>query len=1001
MTGTVRRKLSATDLVVLQSLGYSVNGCFGSTLNYSDFCAQVTGGSKFVRYTSPTPNQTFLGVIESHLTPKISLYSLVENSLEIVSIEYLDHIGGPSTFTLSNDSIEVLNYRKGRNVLRFLLTNNQGNKLNAYAFLQLRGGGGENCEGDNCNLLSNSSFEILPFGETCGFIDGPVIDSLGLDNIGIACWNAYCNTPDLFFENCINQDFDFVSGPSTYDMGGDIPSIPDPNNNHIIQLYCRVYPPDFNGTPPPHEEAIQGVLAEPLIPGAQYEISMRIFRRDGGNPHLRIYFREGQATEIITNIADPQALELIEGPNLIVTAFQEEEWQTWTTSFTAPTGQTSLNTIVIANEAGPGANQRRRLFIDDVRIITTTNATFNIPQEFSCGALINSLQNFTTPVGGVVTGPGVLGTTNFTFSPVLAGPGTHTLTYTVTTANGCVLTAFDQVVVHPTINFNNAVVNPSCGQGCNGSITLNPNLNAPATVTYSWTGPSINSGNQNLINLTNLCAGTYTVTATINGVCTRTQSFTITSAPSPTASATTNIDLCSATGCNNSVLVTTNSPNNTISWVGNVSGFNPTNLCPGSYTATVTSPQGCSVQVPVTINFTAGPNLTVSNTQTVNMNVQDYNSITVQSGGYLSINTTGANTGTIGSMILVQNGGRLKISANLRFLPSAMIRVEQGGRVYIEGGSLSAHCPNTFWHGIEVLGTPNNTHDAVAQSITNFFTQDTDGNNGQGGLRIDKGAIIERAVIGVRLFTGNLNAFSQNATSSGGYIWANEMTFRNNTRDLVTSTLDAENKSRLSRVTFEVNSASLNTSSNIGPRVLLNHTRGIKFEGCTWSNTNVNLLNGNASNIFNMTGLSLFRSSCIVTEHITPTVKYPNAFNGFVYGIQNRGQCPDDMVVEFTEFRCYRGIYATLWADISTVRNCRFQNLNTAPSITIEIPPSFVNVNGIWSNFTQDGTLNPTDPTSPAVHSGPAYGLYLNACASTIVQYNTFFLSSTNDANMR
>ncbi|MFN6378412.1 MAG: hypothetical protein ACK4WD_04005, partial [Flavobacteriales bacterium] len=873
MSGTVRRKLSSTDLSVLQSLGYSLNGCFGSTANNNDFCAQVSGGSKFTRYTSTTPNQTFLGIIEANSTQKISVNALLVSNPSITSIEYIDHIGGPSVFSLNGDSISVSNFKKGRNILRFLLTNNQGDKMNAFALLALRGG--EVCEGGVCNLVTNNGFEELAGNQQCGIIDELAPPLAGWPWVFIDCWSTFSGNPDLHSEDCGDVRFDYADGGAPWDTGGTVPSDPNPNNDNALFLFSRIYDGTWNDGAAPFEEAIQGPLVEALTPGVTYEISLRYFRRDGGNPHLRIYFTDEESITDISQIIDPAALGLVVGPDLQIQPISPNAWQTWNVTFTAPANQPGLNRIIIANEAtflssNDDETLLGKLFIDNLQI-RPINATFNIPQSFTCtGSTIGSLQNFASPAGGVVSGAGVTGSGPFTFSATSAGVGTHTLTYTVI-VNGCTLTATDVITV--------------------GEL--------------------------------------------------------------PTATATPSIELCSSSGCNNSILVTTNSTNNTISWVGNVSGFNPTNLCPGSYTATVTSPQGCSVQVPVTINFTAGPNLTVSNTQTVNMNVQDYNSITVQSGGYLSINTTGANTGTIGSMILVQNGGRLKISANLRFLPSAMIRVEQGGRVYIEGGSLSAHCPNTFWHGIEVLGTPNNTHDAVAQSITNFFTQDTDGNNGQGGLRIDKGAIIERAVIGVRLFTGNLNAFSQNATSSGGYIWANEMTFRNNTRDLVTSTLNAENQSRLSRVTFEVNSASLNTASNIGPRVLLNHTRGIKFEGCTWSNTNVNLLNGNASNIFNMTGLSLFRSSCIVTEHITPTVKYPNAFNGFVYGIQNRGQCPDDMVVEFTEFRCYRGIYATLWADISTVRNCRFQNLNTAPSITIEIPPSFVNVNGIWSNFTQ------------------------------------------------
>jgi len=51
-----------------------------------------------------------------------------------------------------------------------------------------------------------------------------------------------------------------------------------------------------------------------------------------------------------------------------------------------------------------------------------------------------------TPAGGVFSGPGVVGNQ---FCSVNAGPGTHTITYTVT-LNGCTFTTTTTVTVNPT-----------------------------------------------------------------------------------------------------------------------------------------------------------------------------------------------------------------------------------------------------------------------------------------------------------------------------------------------------------------------------------------------------------------------------------------------------------------------------------------------------------------------------------------------------------------------
>ena len=1004
--GSVRRKLYQTDFNILEFLGYEMNGCYGNTLYNSSFCAQFSGENHFSQYSSVSPNQPFEGIIEFDSNQKIAINKIVEANGTTSSLELMDYFGGTSTFVMNNDSLEITNFKKGRYILRFQLESSQGSHSTAFAMLGLQGG--EVCEGGNCNLLSNPSFEELEGPVECGVIDELSTTNINIPYVFIDCWSSFCGSPDLHFENCSNTSFDFTSGPSADDSGGNVPINPDPNNDNVLFLYSRIYNPLTGQTQsPPFEEAIQGVLSSSLVPGMTYEISMRIFRRAGGNPHLKIYFRNGEFIGDIDEIVNPVSYQLVPGPSEEILAFQENEWQTWTATFTVPNGQTNLNRIIIANEvlslSTTNSNLRRRLFIDDVRISTTPNATLDIPQDFVCNGLITALQNFATPAGGVVSGPGVTGSTSYTFVSGLAGVGTHTITYTVTASNGCVLTATDQITVHPTVSFSNAVVTPTCGQSCSGSISVNAVLNGTGNVVYTWTGPSINTSNQNSLSLSNLCAGTYTLTAVVNGVCTYSQSYSVTSSPPPTASSVVNTDFCSE-GCGNSILVTTNNPNNTISWTGGLTGFNPTNVCGGQYTATITSPQGCvSTPLVVVVNTLPTTSITVNTTQTIDASNLSYNTITITSTGYLTITTSNNSSCLIGTMIDVQSGGRLMVaSAQLKFLPQAMIRVRQGGRAHIQGGLLTANCPGTFWHGIEVLGNENNSHLAVQASLINFSNPDVDGNNDQGGLKIDKNAIIERARIGVRLFTGNLNAFNQTATSSGGYITAYNATFRNNNSDVVFSRLYQENLSKLARVTFQLDGNSLDAASTIRPRVILNYTRGVTFEGCTWSNTNTNLLNGDVSNIFQMTAMSLFKSSFTVTEHITGTIKYRNKVEGFIYGIRTRDISPEDVVVQYTDFKCYRGIYATLWGENSTVGYCLFNNLNTAPLINIEIPPVFINPNSgtIWNNSVQNATLNNTTQTS-SINSGPAYGLYLNSCSTTFVEYNEFALTSNNEANQR
>ncbi|MFM7724892.1 MAG: T9SS type A sorting domain-containing protein, partial [Bacteroidota bacterium] len=66
-----------------------------------------------------------------------------------------------------------------------------------------------------------------------------------------------------------------------------------------------------------------------------------------------------------------------------------------------------------------------------------------------------------TPAGGVYSGTGIIGTS---FHPTLSGPGSFTITYTITDANGC--TFSDSSVIQ--------VVDPNGIQELNGTWALYP-----------------------------------------------------------------------------------------------------------------------------------------------------------------------------------------------------------------------------------------------------------------------------------------------------------------------------------------------------------------------------------------------------------------------------------------------------------------------------------------------------------------------------------------------
>lgn len=146
------------------------------------------------------------------------------------------------------------------------------------------------------------------------------------------------------------------------------------------------------------------------------------------------------------------------------------------------------------------------------------------------------------------------------------------------------------------INISLTPVNSGCGSSCTGSITSSVS-GGTSPYTYSWNTGATTPG------ISNQCPDTYTLTVTdVNG-CTHSESTAIGSNSTLTASATTSDESCSGT-CDGNALgsATGGASPYTYSWSNSVNTANNPNLCPGTYTLTVTDQNLCVNIINVTIN---------------------------------------------------------------------------------------------------------------------------------------------------------------------------------------------------------------------------------------------------------------------------------------------------------------------------------------------------------------------------------------------------------------
>ncbi|MCB0521870.1 MAG: gliding motility-associated C-terminal domain-containing protein [Lewinellaceae bacterium] len=188
------------------------------------------------------------------------------------------------------------------------------------------------------------------------------------------------------------------------------------------------------------------------------------------------------------------------------------------------------------------------------------------------------------------------GATNEDLAGVLAG----NYTVTVTAANGCTATAAVSVANNnPPINVTATVVaNTTCNGGNGGITTTVTPTPSPSgqSYTYNW------SNGETTPNLSNLPAGSYTVTVSSGGSCTQTATFTIPNQPNPPVITSTSVPTtCGLSNGSVDVTVSGGVSPYTFLWSNGPATEDLANIPAGNYALTVTGANGCTATTAVTV----------------------------------------------------------------------------------------------------------------------------------------------------------------------------------------------------------------------------------------------------------------------------------------------------------------------------------------------------------------------------------------------------------------
>ncbi len=179
----------------------------------------------------------------------------------------------------------------------------------------------------------------------------------------------------------------------------------------------------------------------------------------------------------------------------------------------------------------------------------------------------------------------------------------------------------------------------------------------------------------------------------------------------------------------------------------------------------------------------------------------------------------------------VDSGGVAYLPDTVGLGSSAHIIVRPGGKLVVDGGTLTSACTGEMWQGIYVEG-----HSNLHQTSAN-----------QGTVVLRNGALVENARCGIRTgLTDIQDSLIININNTGGIITAENSTFHNCARavayfayfDTLANGYVNDNQGSFTNCTFTVDDNNLFAANNtaFSDHVTLWAVKGVKFHGCTFNN---------------------------------------------------------------------------------------------------------------------------------------------------------------------
>ena len=294
---------------------------------------------------------------------------------------------------------------------------------------------------------------------------------------------------------------------------------------------------------------------------------------------------------------------------------------------------------------------------------------------------------------------------------------------------------------------------------------------------------------------------------------------------------------------------------------------------------------------------------------------------------------------------VIADGATVTVTGEIRTNENAKTIVKPGGKLIVDGGTITKALHEGQWQGIEVWGV-----DTLHQFIV-------DGRYQQGYLELKNGATIENAICAVELWQpGNYH-------SEGGIIHATDAVFRNNakavhainyTNYVPTNGNSSSYNSWFKNCEFIVDSDYI-SDETFYKHIDLDRVNGIGFEGCSFS------VDRNVENVSQWcSGIAAYNAGFAVNSYCSDNTIQP---------------CLDEYLTRSSFSGFHSGIYVRGGSTSYTynVRNAEFTN----------------NDRGIYAENTGYGTILFND-FIVGTDADCSFGIYMNETTGFCIEENNF-----------